>query len=51
VTDGKITGIRSAVLRGEPGYLVFLESDSNKHAVFITGCDSGDPTAGPTVHF
>ncbi|GAB3917390.1 hypothetical protein GCM10011575_31860 [Microlunatus endophyticus] len=51
VTDGKITGIRSAVLKGEPGYLVFLESGPNKHAVFITGCDSGDPTAGPTVHF
>ncbi|MBO0811839.1 MAG: hypothetical protein J2P23_07305 [Microlunatus sp.] len=47
VTDGTITGIRSTVLNGQHGYLVFLNSSS--HAVFVYGCDTGTPTAGPTV--
>lgn len=49
VTDGSITGIRSTVLGGQHGYLVFLDSGSGAHAVFVYGCDTGTPTAGPTV--
>jgi hypothetical protein len=49
VTDGTITGIRSTVLDGRPGYLVFLTADSEHRAVFIHGCDTDNPTAGPTV--
>ena len=48
-TDGSITGIRSTVLGGQHGYLVFLKTDTGNHAVFVTGCDTGIPTAGPTV--
>lgn len=48
-TNGHITGIRSTVLGGEHGYLVFLKTDAGSHAVFVTGCDTGIPTAGPTV--
>lgn len=48
-TDGSITGIRSTVLGGQHGYLVFLRTDAGSHAVFVTGCDTGIPTAGPTV--
>lgn len=49
VTDGTITGIRSTVLDGQHGFLVFLDTGSGKHAVFVTGCETGTPTAGPTV--
>jgi anti-sigma factor RsiW len=49
VTDGRISGIRSAVVEGQPGYLVFLESGASRHAVFVHGCDTDTPTAGPTV--
>lgn len=48
-TDGSITGIRSTVLGGQHGYLVFLKTGSGRRAVFVTGCDTGIPSAGPTV--
>lgn len=49
VTDGSITGIRATVLDNQPGYLVFLGSGSTNRAVFVYGCDTGTPTAGPTI--
>ncbi|WP_168207314.1 anti-sigma factor family protein [Microlunatus elymi] len=49
VTDGRITGIRSTVLNGDTGYLVFLDRGNGVRAVFVTGCDTDTPKAGPTV--
>lgn len=49
VTDGSITGIRPTVLNAQHGYLVFLDSGSSARAVFVYGCDTGTPTAGPTI--
>ena len=49
VTDGSITGIRSTVLNGDAGYLVFLNWDNGVKAVFVSGCDTGTPKAGPSV--
>jgi hypothetical protein len=49
VTDGRITGIRSSVLDGEPGYLVFVHKDDVVRAVFVSGCDTDDPQAGPSA--
>jgi anti-sigma factor RsiW len=49
VTDGPISGIRSAVLLDQRGYLVFLKSGSTVRAVFVHGCETGNPQPGPTV--
>ncbi|HEY9294215.1 MAG TPA: zf-HC2 domain-containing protein [Microlunatus sp.] len=49
VTDGRITGIRPTVLNGDTGYLVFLHRDNGVRAVFVTGCETGNPKAGPGV--
>lgn len=49
VTDGSITGIRPTVLNDQRGYLVFVDSDSGSRAIFVHGCDTGRPTAGPAV--
>ena len=48
-TNGSITGILTTVLGGQHGYLVFLRTNSGHEAVFVSGCDTGTPTAGPTV--
>lgn len=47
VTDGDISGIKATVLDSRSGYLVFLDSDTR--AVFVSGCDTDSPTAGPRV--
>jgi anti-sigma factor RsiW len=49
VTDGRITGIRSSALDGRSGYLVFVHRNDVVHAVFVSGCESGDPQAGPSA--
>lgn len=49
VTDGRITGIRSMVLDQRSGYLVFLRQAGDNRAVFVSGCDTDTPTAGPHV--
>lgn len=49
VTEGRITGIRSSVLDGQSGYLVIVHRDDTVRAVFVSGCDSGDPQAGPSA--
>jgi hypothetical protein len=48
-TDGRIAGIRAGVLNGEPGYLVFLQQQDRASAVFVTGCDTATPLAGPSA--
>lgn len=48
-TVGMITGIRPTVLDHRNGYLVFLRGDIGTRVVFVSGCDTGDPSAGPTV--
>lgn len=49
VTDGRITGIRSMVLDQRSGYLVIIGDDADTRAVFVTGCDTDTPAAGPRV--
>ena len=34
---------------GDIGYLVFLRRDNGVRAVFVTGCETGHPKAGPGV--
>ncbi|SDS73389.1 anti-sigma factor family protein [Microlunatus soli] len=49
VTDGRITGITSMVLDQRSGYLVILRDRGETRAVFVSGCDTDSPSAGPHV--
>ncbi|MBA8793613.1 anti-sigma factor RsiW [Friedmanniella endophytica] len=49
-TDGRISGIESSVVNGEPGLLVYLRgSNGTTRVVFVTGCATGRPSAGPSA--
>ena len=49
VTDGRITGIASAVVDGVPALLVYTRSDAVTVVTVVTGCDRGAPAAGPST--
>ena len=49
VTDGRITGIASAVVDGVPALLVYTRSDAATVVTVVTGCDRGTPSAGPST--
>lgn len=49
VTDGRITGISSAVVDGRPAYLVYTDQDGTAEVTVVSGCDSDLPSAGPSA--
>lgn len=49
VTQGRITGITTAVVDGQPAYLVYTRADSVTSVTVVSGCDGPSPTAGPSA--
>lgn len=49
VTQGRITGITTAVVDGTPAYLVYTRTDSVTSVTVVSGCDGPNPTVGPSA--
>lgn len=49
VTQGRITGITTAVVDGNPAYLVYTRADSVTSVTVVSGCDGPSPAAGPSA--
>jgi anti-sigma factor RsiW len=49
VTDGRIVGIRSVTVTGEPAYLVYLDRDDSTEVDVVRGCGTGTPVVGPSA--
>lgn len=49
VTDGRVLGIKSGMVNGQSGYLVVVRDNGQTSAIFVTGCDTENPSAGPSA--
>lgn len=49
VTDGRITGLASSRLDGQPALLVYTRAGAGTQVVVVTGCAQDSPTAGPSA--
>lgn len=49
VTSGRITGLTSAFVDGQPALLVYTTTDHGGVVTVVTGCASSQPTAGPST--
>jgi hypothetical protein len=49
VTSGRITAITSAVVDGQPALLVYTRSGADSQVAVVTGCNVGEPAAGPST--
>ena len=48
VTEGRITGLSTAVVDGEPALLVYTERDGTRQLIVVRGCNA-NPSAGPSM--
>ncbi len=49
VVDAPIVGLASIRADGEPAVLVYTRAGADTRVTVVTGCDRGDPQAGPSV--
>jgi len=49
VTEGRITGLTTAIVDGQPALLVYTQAGETTRATVVTGCAAGQPRAGATT--